>query len=163
MPLKPDHILVDDVVGDMRRIVWEYDFVEGHVPKKGKKVFYILVGPKGAVQFAYMWHEAFDGVSNIANVHPQENMMGMDVGYHSYEPMFDGHQALDCDLLMGQDYCYYDGSGLRADPLLQMWLEADKNDEVIWMALKNEYDIVFERGGEELATTTETTQEEEDG
>lgn len=154
MPQEPDHTVVDEVVGDMRRIQWEFHFIEGHVPKMGKKVYYILVGPKGAVQFAYMWHEGLP---------EKDRIMGMDVGYHSYEPMYENQGATDCDLMMGQDYCYYDGSGLRADGWVKMWLEADRNDEVIWTALKSEYEAIFEEGVEQQAVTTETTQEEDDG
>lgn len=39
-----------------------------------------------------------------------------DVGYHAYEPQYDGHSICDCSLLKGGK-CYPDGSSLQGDDM----------------------------------------------
>ena len=65
-----------------------------------------------------------------------------DVGYHSPEPVFEGHTESKCDIL---DYgiCYYDGSSLRGKELDIAKLFIEKGDEAIWKFLKKEWKQVF--------------------
>lgn len=87
----------------------------------GIDLWYILVGPHGAVQFAVSFPIYLPHVENerdwserhsFHRVHAREPR-GFDVGYHSPKPMYDDQTDMKCDILGGR--CYYDGSGLTAD------------------------------------------------
>lgn len=62
---------------------------------------------------------------------PLEDYLGLsgwDLGYHSPEPMYDGHEPLTqhCDVTGGA--CYYGGTGLGAVDFLKEWHRAQDND-----------------------------------
>lgn len=130
--LNPEQVdVLDQVVGDYRRLITE----RGEAPYVQRR--YVLVGPLGVAQFAYM------NLPTLALSPLGEwtvgGMMGTDVGYHSYEPQYAGHKPMDCDLLFGQDHCYYDGSGLPAIGLLKDWAEADWDEDWLWEVLEDLY------------------------
>lgn len=107
-------ILVDEVVGDFRRLA------EVEAPQ----FTFALVGPAGAVQFAY-----------VAVLGHEE---GWDVGWHDPEPAYDGHERLDCELLP-QGYCYYGGSTLLAIRWLEYWSGHGRGLDLVWEMLYGEY------------------------
>lgn len=125
-------ILEDAVVGDFRQVVQQ----NGKLPHQ--QYFYILIGPHGAVQFAWMSTGNFGvempGVGKV---------MGVDVGYHAYERQHTDQLHAECPWLVGTDKCYYDGSGLRADGWLRAWEDHSFKPEIIWGWLMDYYLEVF--------------------
>lgn len=67
---------------------------------------------------------------------------GWDLGYHSPKPMYKGQEPMSgkCHVLNGK--CYYDGSGLNADLLLEGFLAG--GTEWLWPKLEEYYRHVFE-------------------
>jgi hypothetical protein len=106
----------------------------------------ILKGEEGAVQFVFSTGIHLSKVVDEYE-HKMRHLkpMGFDVGYHSPKPTYDGQKADDCDLLESGK-CYYDGSSLRA----QEWLEIFicKGSETIWEMLQEYYNELFVREGD---------------
>jgi hypothetical protein len=96
----------------------------------------VLKGPKGATQFVLStgWT-----LPHLPNGEP----MGMDVGYHSPKPMYDGQTVMDdnCDILGGP--CYYDGSTLQADDMFLLLVRS--GSEYVWNELERRYRDFFDR------------------
>lgn len=148
--------MIEQTIGEFKRILrfkpghcWvretpSRDFGNGSV-----SMWFILVGPKGAVQ----WHIGTDWMPEAARndvarrvaIHglsrrPEQDYQkphGWDLGYHSPTPMYEGHEPTHhkCDLLDGP--CYYDGSGLAADDLIEGFLNG--GDEWVWNRLEAYY------------------------
>lgn len=103
----------------------------------GVNIRFVLQGPGGATQFLLFtnWHLP------EVEIDSQEPMPA-DLGYHSPTPRYEGqdHNAV-CDLL-GMTGCYYDGSGLRAEPVYEALLR--EGSDGVWRILEEEYDSLFE-------------------
>lgn len=115
---------------------------------------FILKGELGAVQFIVYtnWHlpsvtkerdlkaltEPLDQIQLNVLFRP----MAADLGYHSRKPMYDDQEMLSdkCPVLDG--VCYYDGSGLNAQPVFEILLK--EGGEGVWSRLEEEYHTVFE-------------------
>lgn len=118
-------------------------------PKKnyglgGLRVWFILIGPRGAVQFQcgfpiYLPHVERTLVPTWTHTRRDE-ISGWDVGYHAKEPQFEGQSQMDCKHVEGGK-CYYDGSSMRA----QEWadeiftIRGERPEKEIWTRLENEY------------------------
>lgn len=129
-----------------------YDFRRPTGPQYGiggmRAVFY-LIGPKGAVQWmiglpfytasvrpemaGWSWREDEQG-----------RPTGWDLGYHAREAQYDGQTVLrdDCHVVGGP--CYYDGSGLNAELLIEGFVNG--GTEWLWPALEEYYRAVFDGG-----------------
>jgi hypothetical protein len=93
-------------------------------PKKnyglhGLDIWFILQGPKGAVQYAVTVQINLPHVAEERGKWTYEYGLGsifsgFDVGYHSPVAQYEGQTQMDCQTLEGGK-CYYDGSSLRAD------------------------------------------------
>lgn len=107
-------------------------------PKYGKhsmEIHFYLYGDKGMVQFKFATHWYLDTARSFrANLTPP---YGVDVGYHSPTPMYDGQEAVsdDCPFLGGT--CYYDGSGLLANDYLEILIQ--EGDESVWGKMEQYY------------------------
>lgn len=106
----------------------------------------MLRGDKGVVQFAFMTAMY---LPHVAEEHKHKGYfpepMGMDVGYHSPKPMYEGQLKMDeCDFYEGG--CYYDGSSLRAEEWFNIFLR--EGSDRIWEMLEQDYK---ERFGDEVA------------
>lgn len=123
------HIL-DEIVGDMRRVI----------TKSEVHTWYVLIGPHGAVQFAYMEMPASVNLSFMG-----EKFMGTDVGYHAYTPQYENHYPMECEWMVGATQCYYDGSSLAADDWVRAWRRQGGDPEWIWENLSNYYRYTFEQ------------------
>ncbi len=67
--------------------------------------------------------------------------MPADLGYHSPIPQYDGQTRRDsCEYLEGRP-CYYDGSGLNAEPVY--WTFVEKGEEAMWKALEEYHASIF--------------------
>lgn len=120
-------------------------FVPGYVDtephrygKQGMEIRWVLRGPKGATQFV-MYTDWLPGQKGgdprTADMFP----IAADLGYHARVPQFEGQEDYardDCDILGGR--CYYDGSGLRAEPVMTEFIR--NGETAIWAALEAEYE-----------------------
>lgn len=110
------------------------------------EIRFILKGVEGAVQFVCYtnWYTqgvvAEKGLNLITSSDSLFKPHGFDLGYHSPTPDR-GYSKLPCSVLE-QGYCYYDGSSLAADNLVDV-LIAEGSDGV-WKELESYYTNVFE-------------------
>lgn len=120
------------------------------------RLWFILIGPKGAVQ----WQIGTNWYCKLAQEHLRslpdrlndaaENSLGgsryqpqaWDLGYHAREPQYESQTAVrdECHVLGGP--CYYDGSSLNAEYLIDGFLEG--GDRFLWPALEEYYRHTFE-------------------
>lgn len=109
----------------------------------GVEIRFLLKGKHGAVQFVlytdwepkHVQEERWaNGKGRLMRIMP----MGTDVGYHAYEPQYDGQSPMtdSCPYLDGKR-CYYDGSSLAAEPIRDRFLE--EGDKAVWYALEELY------------------------
>jgi len=68
--------------------------------------------------------------------------LGADVGYHSPIKIYKSQSANKCHLLKGGK-CYYDGSSLKAEKWVDIWLK-EGNDK-IWLMLEEEWEDIFKK------------------
>jgi hypothetical protein len=106
-------------------------------------VGFYLIGEKATIQFKFStgmypkhlyaeWHNK----NKCYNEWP--DYMASDIGYHAYEPQYEGQEPIsqECHWTQGKP-CYYDGSGLQADKFLEA-LMADGEDKV-WEMMEEYY------------------------
>lgn len=106
---------------------------------------FVLIGPGGATQFVmstgwYLPHVRA-GLLDKADLFLKPD--GWDVGYHSPVPQYDGQEPMGsgpCEYLNGRP-CYYDGSGLAAEPVLDALLR--EGDAAVWRVLEQRYCELF--------------------
>lgn len=116
----------------------------------GLDVWFILKGPRGAVQFAvnfpqYLPHIDREYPPKFPDWNERKRIMGFDVGYHALEPQFEGQTQMgDCDVFDGKP-CYYDGSGLRADTWVDeiFSVRGKRPEDILWAKLEEEYYELF--------------------
>ena len=126
----------------------------------GVEILFLLKGPLGATQFRLStgWllpetvgcrpdpsllgirhHDYTDGLSarGAGSLYP----MPVDLGYHSPQPMYEGHDPMtdECPYIGGQ--CYYDGSGLNAWRPFEALLR--EGHEGVWNVLGGYYLDLF--------------------
>lgn len=112
-----------------------------------RMVFYIK-GPKGAVQWVIGTEWGIESVrshlSQFTDHHREyQKPSGWDLGYHSPIPRYEGQTEMTggpCDVLGGP--CYYDGSSLNADDLIEGFLAG--GTKWLWPKLEEYYASVFE-------------------
>lgn len=113
------------------------------------RIWMVLKGPEGAVQFAfsagsYLPHVLEKFRHNTMSRYLGE-IEGVDVGYHSPRPMHDGQTTMGpCEHLDGKP-CYYDGSSLWAQELLEEALRRGNPPEYIWSRLEEIYNERFNK------------------
>lgn len=108
----------------------------------------IVKGSKGAVQLMLLnyWFGYVSGSKEEYNVRLRNYRfckgIAADLGYHSLKPMYEGQSSIDdeCWALDGRP-CYYDGSGLAADPYYKLLKEM--GEETVWKALESYYRHTF--------------------
>jgi len=129
--------VIDVVVGDMRRVVRVTVGI----------TYNVLVGPHGAVQFVYArtYAENERGMRDAGDVVKNgESVIGFDVGYHAYERRYEDQYSTECEWLLGQRNCFYDGlSGPARDWLLDWQDHNIDDDEWVWGRLGRYYERVF--------------------
>ena len=128
--------------------------------RHGMTMAFILLGPNGAVQWKINmlnWYPGnIDtmgtvGATSPVSVIPANRQVGdtyaQDLGYHSPKPRYEGQEEyghMECHLLP-EGYCYYDGSGLNAGPVLGAFLE--HGPMAVWATLARYYGELFGDGG----------------
>ncbi len=135
-----------------RSIVFNPAFDKRHDdPKKnyginGVEIYFYLKGTYGVIQFALNTGWQLPEVQKEYKADPRMNYpfapMAMDLGYHSYVPMHEGHAplTLECPLLEGEK-CFYDGSGLQAMRIFDILIE--KGEDAVWKELEEYYESRF--------------------
>lgn len=124
----------------------------------GAELLMLVLGDKGAIQFrvSTKWHlpavqkeldqrtlaksmtAGLDKFDISATYHP----MATDLGYHSKLPMYEDQEVVDTDCKWTGGPCYYDGSGLNADPVLKLLI--GQGSDAVWKRLEEEYTYRFE-------------------
>jgi hypothetical protein len=115
---------------------------------RGMSIRFVLKGERGAVQFLLFtdWYpkevqeERFFRQRWDKKARPyffELQPIAVDLGYHAREPQYEGQEMMteSCELLGGP--CYYDGSGLAADPIRDRLLT--EGDKAVWEALEQRY------------------------
>lgn len=121
-------------------------------PKKnygihGLDVWFILKGPKGAVQYAATFrcylNQTLEDPFYWNKLKDRGTISGFDVGYHAKEPQYEGQRPMDeCEL---EQPCYYDGSSLCADTWTdEIFVKNVQPEEILWNKLEEEYRLRFE-------------------
>ena len=103
----------------------------------GVDLEFALIGPAGAVTLMIYtgWHlpevrETLRG----KGYHPE--VLPADFGYHSRNKIHSGIKCPCCHLLKGAA-CYYDGSGLRANEVFDLFVR--EGEEALWTYMTDEY------------------------
>lgn len=140
----PDPTWIDAGDGFERAIVFEPGFKD---PTSGPRSYgshgmemrFMLRGPNGVTQFVMStgWVPGVKGVSPaLADYYPT----GSDLGRHAHVPQYEGEDegmgAGDCAYLGGK--CWYDGSGLQADPVVVAFIR--EGEPAVWRALREYHD-----------------------
>ena len=113
----------------------------------------------GIVQFTMLtdWYpkelreEMKDQRHHLCDMFP----MAADLGYHSPVPQYEGQQSMECDRLEGE-ICFYDGSGLNAQKVMDKLLE--EGSEEAWKLIEEYWDDTF--GDEESKAEVEAFEKE---
>lgn len=133
-----------------------YDFRPEHTGKSGDygigscRIWFYLIGPKGAVQFQI----GTDWFTKSARLHldkfewerkppsQREAVSGWDLGYHAKEPQYDDQSPMDgsCELIGCK--CFYDGSSLNAEAMVEPFING--GTDWLWPHLEKYYACVFE-------------------
>lgn len=110
----------------------------------GMEIRWLLRGPAGGAQFVLYTDWIPGELSPGHGLSPSGQYtawrsfpMGADVGYHAKRPMYEGHEPLsgECEITGGA--CYYDGSGLRALELAEVFKQF--GEQAIWDELESVY------------------------
>lgn len=115
----------------------------GHI---GMKIIFSLVGPKGAISWVLSpgWYIKPTRDAWAGRYHVDESMRfkpdSHDLGYHAYEPQYEGQTSRHCNLLDG-GRCYSDGTSLGALELIEPFLAG--GDEWLWKHLRALYEHRF--------------------
>jgi hypothetical protein len=113
----------------------------------GMEIHFRFYGPLGTTQFVMGtgWVPGEIGRpfgekrnphwSRIADRYPNAN----DLGYHWLTPQYEGQEDYrhdDCPFVKG-GVCYYDGSGMNAEPVMQAFV--DRGESAVWRELVSYY------------------------
>jgi hypothetical protein len=99
----------------------------------GMGIRFLLKGEHGAMQFLCRC-----GVDLPRRIDSGVSMYGVDLGYHSLQPTFEGETVFEerCEHLDGRP-CHYDGSSLVAADVMERF--ARDGEEAVWAVLRAEY------------------------
>ncbi|GAA1770112.1 hypothetical protein [Nonomuraea bangladeshensis] len=103
---------------------------------------WVLAGPKGAVQVSFMKLPDIPGHFRDEEFFPG-GWTGADFAYHALFPLFDGQTSRRACGFVEGGQCFYGGSSVPAQQLVQEWAKADFDDEVIWLAAELGYRAKF--------------------
>lgn len=108
----------------------------------GMDIRFVLKGPKGCTQFVVYTGIHLPHVD--AELRGKGSLSleptGVDIGYHSPKPIYEGQQPMDCSL-MPEGKCYYDGSGLAADEFMPEFIAG--GTDAVWKMLEQRYNDWF--------------------
>lgn len=122
----------------------------------GLSIVFLLRGDDGAVQFkmgtdwlpTWVEPDGYFGPSVKPNPYPALRThypMAVDLGRHWKTPTYPDEMRMDCTYLE-QGYCFYDGSGLNAEPVMAALFTG--GSDAVWSALEDYYAELANRTGE---------------
>jgi len=114
------------------------------------EITFILKGELGAIQFVVStgWHlphvhKELKAKSDPADPYDlfTKGPWATDIGYHSPKPIYEGQKPLtdSCHIIDGQ--CFYDGSSLNAEPILERLIA--EGHEAVWKEMEGYYNRTF--------------------
>lgn len=115
----------------------------------GMTMRWMLIGPRGAVQWVCSMPNWVPGNVVYGSVNAEsfslvpahiEDGHATDLGYHSPVPQYAGQDTRECHILP-EGSCYYDGSGLNAEPVLEAFLA--HGPQAVWATLASYYGELF--------------------
>jgi hypothetical protein len=116
----------------------------------GAELRFLLKGPHGVIQFVIYTNWHLEHVQDELLGKPMRDALGVkgrfcpipaDIGYHAFEPHYEGQESMgSCEYLDGKP-CYYDGSGLNAARYYQIMIA--EGSEALWKALEAHYKSTF--------------------
>lgn len=115
-------------------------------PKKnygihGIEMRWYVKGPLGVVQWVVYTNWMLDSVDKSNWPQSLQEPMAADLGYHSPKPMYEDQRLMTpCQFFA--EGCYYDGSSLAADTVLDILKK--EGGEAVWKYLENYYLDTFE-------------------
>jgi hypothetical protein len=109
---------------------------------KGTKHEWALLGSAGAITATFFERRGLDRrlAFSVSEWTPDGSAwFGYGIDKHSPTQLYDfaPTPSSNCHLLEGP--CWTDGSSLQAHELLQEWIAAGRDDEVIWVTLEDRY------------------------
>lgn len=112
----------------------------------GMEILFALKGPAGAVVWNIYtdWHvaSAREHLTGRCPISSFENrFMAADLGYHAIVPQYEDQWEQECDLTP-TGKCFYDGSGLNAELLVEGFIS--QGEPYLWAALEAYYRTCFE-------------------
>ena len=153
--------MIEQKVGEFTRKIlfkpgfcWARDEPARNYGNGSVRMWFVLIGQKGAVQWQigtdWMPKAAREDVAMRSAIHrlclktPEEYQKptGWDLGYHSPAPKYEGQEPMhdNCEFTGGK--CYYDGSTMNADLLIEGFLNG--GDDWVWNRLEAYYRHTFE-------------------
>jgi hypothetical protein len=137
--------------GLKRDIVLRPGYNHGSKGVHGVDLCFYLTGQLGVIQFIvytnWMTPEVqadYDArTPNPRSPYTFHQPIAADIGYHSPKPMYEGQTSMqgDCKLIGGRT-CYYDGSSLGAEKVMDVLRR--EGSEGVWSYMENEYRERFE-------------------
>jgi len=119
----------------------------------GVELLMLVLGEKGAIQFKLItnWmlphvqieqdertlQKAHTGLLDKYDLSALYHPMPADLGYHSKVPIYEDQEPLTDDCKWTGGVCYYDGSGLNAEPVFELLLT--KGSDAVWKLLEERY------------------------
>lgn len=110
----------------------------------GMEILFVLKGPAGAVVWLIYtdWHvpsarKDLTGKSGLFD----RPFMAADLGYHALVSQYEDQEERDC-CYTSSGKCYYDGSGLNAELLVENFIS--QGEDYLWAALEAYYRTCFE-------------------
>lgn len=121
----------------------------------GAELLMLVLGDKGAIQFRVSTNWHLEHVQSeldqrtltkrpldIFDISVLYHPMATDLGYHSKVQMYESQTPIKNDCKYTGGPCYYDGSGLNAEPMLRLLIE--QGSDAVWKRLEEEYRYRFE-------------------
>ena len=149
----PGGTTVKETIGEFtREIVWRaaYDKRDPEPAKNygihGLDMTWYLHGSNGTIQFVVFtgWHLKHVKAELDARLPSREfphllcGPTAADIGYHAPVPQYEDHEPMGpCEHLGGKP-CYYDGSSLPAEPILEALIAS--GEDAVWLAMQEWYD-----------------------
>lgn len=114
----------------------------------GVDLCFFLIGDEGVIQFVvatnwmipHVQKQIDNGGVDSEFPFSLHSPMGADLGYHAKVQQFDGQtHRPNCDFIEGD--CYYDGSSLQAEAVLDILRE--EGSDGVWARMEKEYSDRF--------------------
>jgi len=118
----------------------------------GVELVMVLKGEKGAIDFVLYtnwmpphiyeeWKRKMNSDDYLKTMELMAEPFPADLGYHSYEPLYEGQSSSGNCKYLDDKPCYYDGSGLNAKKVYDIMLQG--GSDAVWKYLEEYYYETF--------------------